>query len=721
MKEVLNKRNKLFFSYLKLKSNLIDNKNLTKRIDTLSTIIGQKKIEIDTSVVTTQKRTTTTYLRDTVKEKDERPWISRVFGKKKETPEEETTHIKVQEELSVSIDTLAIAKQNKALEEVEKIVSDLETDQRTQSKRLLNRELELIRANSLFINELLGIFHDVEREELALMRQRNDHASLLMSQSIARISTLLVIFFLGAALLVYLIWIDISNSNYYKEQLEKARDEAEELSKIKQRFLANMSHEIRTPLQSIIGFAEQIRGQRILDRDAAEAIYSSSEHLLHIVNEVLDYSRISSGNFTLAKETFPLMSIIREVESAMRIQADRKQLTFLIDLEQTSNYTLCGDSFRLRQILYNLLGNAVKFTSKGYVKLTVKTVEDRGTVRCFFDIMDTGIGIREEDLKKIFNQFEQANTLIARHYGGTGLGLTIVKSLIEAQHGTLNVTSEPGQGSTFSVVLSYVKAEKQEPAENPVEETIPIHMPASKIIVVDDDPMILRLCGLILTKNAVEHTIFKEAEKLINEKPDPEVSHILMDIRMPHINGVELCHTLRKKYPPQTRFIALTAHVFPQEREALLAEGFDIVLSKPFHEEDLLKILGVTPKPASTPVTPEPITVDLSTLRQMTLGDESLFQSVIHQFIEETRNDIILLDENLKHMESGPIREIIHKLAGRVGQIGVLSLSLRLRTIEENLVEGYPLSDLVENILDVKEDVKNLLKTIRLMAMEQWN
>ncbi len=374
----------------------------------------------------------------------------------------------------------------------------------------MDQELALINSNSLFVTQLLGILHEVENEELSKMHQNNNRAVEVVTQNISRISILLLVFFLGAALLVYLIWVDITRSNYYKEQLEKAKEEAEELSKIKQRFLANMSHEIRTPLQSIIGFSEQLKNYHGPHLEAVGAINSSSEHLLHIVNEVLDYSRISSGSLSLVKEPFTLFSVLREVESAMRIQAERKRLTLLLDLEKASDFNLVGDAFRLRQILYNLIGNAIKFTARGYVKITLKTKEDETDVRCTFEIMDTGIGIREEDLKKIFNQFEQASSFIARNFGGTGLGLTIVKSLVEAQGGTLNVTSQPGQGSMFQVDIRFEKL---------LEKSIqPKALPqlgaatfSGKVIVVDDDAMILKLCSLILKKNKIDFVTYNDA------------------------------------------------------------------------------------------------------------------------------------------------------------------------------------------------------------------
>jgi signal transduction histidine kinase/FixJ family two-component response regulator len=719
MKEVLKNRDRVFFSYLRQKSEASSNTLLSKRIDTLSSIIGQKKIEVDTSVVTTQKKTITTYVRDSAGEekKDDRFFITRLFSKKKTPRDPETTHIKVQEELSVSVDTLAIAKQNRALDEVEKIMRDLETDQRTQSNKLLRQELELIHANTLFMNQLLSILHEVENEELHKMRANDDHAATLMNASISRISLLLFIFFLGAAVVVYFIWIDISKSNYYKEQLEKARDEAEELSQIKQRFLANMSHEIRTPLQSIIGFAEQIKQQHTFDREAVDAIHSSSEHLLHIVNEVLDYSRIASGHFTLEKENFSLMAIVKEVEAAIRIQAERKRLTFLLELDHTADHLLRGDSFRLRQILYNLLGNAVKFTHKGYVKLMVKAIPNLDSVRCVFEISDTGIGIQADDLNKIFNQFEQANTMITRHYGGTGLGLTIVKSLVEAQGGSLQATSEAGQGSLFTVELIYPKAPGAVPAKAAAMKEVKAPVFKGKALVVDDDAMILKLSGLILNKHGITHVLYGEAEKLLNEKTDPSVTHILMDIRMPHINGIELCHALRKRYADTVTYVALTAHVLPEEREALLNQGFDAVLSKPFREQDLLQVLELREPFTLAARDQEQPGVNLSLVRQMTLGDENLFQSVIMQFIQDTGHDLALLDEKVKSREAPAIREIVHKLTGRIGQMGMQLLSEKLHRIEERMDQGEDLSVLLKDISSVRGETHDLVNAIKEMTV----
>ena len=719
MKDVLGARNKQFFSYLKVKAEILDNRKFSIQLDTLAAILTDDEMAIDSSLITTRRQTITTYLPDTnrIKKKEHRSFFRQLFGSKKNKEPLDTPRIKVEEHLSVDVDTLAVARQNDALVEVEKIMRELEAEQRSQRKRLEGQELELIHANSAFINQLLNILHDVENEELQRMGETNNHAVSVMNQSISRTNLLLLSFLLAAAFFVYLIYIDVTRSNYYKAQLEKAKDRAEELGQIKQRFLANMSHEIRTPLQSIIGFAEQLKQNAESQPEAAEAIHSSSEHLLHIVNEVLDYSRISSGNFSLEKEPFKLLGVIKEVESAMRMQAEKKNLTFILDSEQASEYTLMGDSFRLRQILYNLLGNAIKFTNRGFIKLSTKTKEEDDSVNCIFEITDSGIGIFPEELEKIFNHFEQANTNIAKHYGGTGLGLTIVKSLVDAQDGHLDVSSKPGYGSSFHVTLKFEKSTSSYADEKGDEDTRVDQTFDGKVLVVDDDPLILRLCSLILTKNEIDHITFHDPQQCLVTPADEKITHIFLDIRMPAINGVDLCHALKKKYAKAVRFIALTAHVLKEERESILKEGFDAILSKPFREVELMDVVKNTGY-KNRYVSSSP---DLSALRQMTLNDESLFQSVLSQFLEETTYDVEALKTVLEENDAKSVREVVHRLSGRLSQVGITNLGQELHEVESMLVTGKPLSETEATIREILKNLDALISQLRLTAFEHLN
>jgi signal transduction histidine kinase/CheY-like chemotaxis protein/HPt (histidine-containing phosphotransfer) domain-containing protein len=717
MEKILTQRNEIFFSYLKVKAQILNNREFSTQLDTLSAILQNDNLAIDSTLIKTNKKTTTTYLKDTTVngKKQQRSLLKKIFARKKNKVPSDTAKIKILEEYSVSVDTLAVARQNDALIELEKIMRQMDRDQRAQRKNLQNQELDLIHSNSQFINQLLGILHAVEKEELQQMKANNEHALQVMSQSITRTNVLTIAFFVFGAILIYLIWIDINRSNYYKQLLEKARDHAEQLSQIKQRFLANMSHELRTPLQSIIGFAEQLKQRDNVPKEEVDAIHSSSEHLLQIVNEVLDYSRISSGSFVIGKEDFNLRDIIQEIDSSIRLQAEQKKLTFVFDIDKNADVLVSGDPFRLRQILYNVLGNAIKFTHRGFVRLIVRVVIEQGKATCVFEISDSGIGIEKNDLDKIFNQFEQANNMITQNYGGTGLGLTIVKALVEAHQGNVALSSEPGLGTTFKIEMSYPLADASKEKQVDVKK---ITLPESvrKVLIIDDDKLILRLCSLILRKNNIEYELSSSPAEQISQKPLKNVSHILMDIRMPEINGIELCKKLRPKYPAHVKFIALTAHVLPEEKRTLLDIGFDDVLTKPFHEIDLLEKLKSNASQETEYSQP-----DLSTLRKMTMDDDELFTSIVNQFIEETLSDLVKLKEELSHENALLLRETVHKLAGRFAQVGMTDIAKKIKLIEQKLVDGQGVSILSGEISTIASQIDKTVTEIRLTTLHNLN
>jgi CheY-like chemotaxis protein len=217
--------------------------------------------------------------------------------------------------------------------------------------------------------------------------------------------------------------------------------------------------------------------------------------------------------------------------------------------------------------------------------------------------------------------------------------------------------------------------------------------------------------------NNIRFHPYRKATELLRAEPDPAVTHILVDIRMPEMSGTELCKLLRKKYSDQTRFVAITAHVFPQDQQELRSVGFDDVIAKPFREQDLLRLFGISTRKNSDPGSIPP-DIDLSRLRQMTMGDEALFQSILTQFIDETKQDVELLGKFLEASKPDSAREIIHKLAGRLAQMGVSSLSAQLRELESGLVADNSLSSHKENIVDLKTQITALLGRFRTFSAE---
>jgi signal transduction histidine kinase/FixJ family two-component response regulator len=692
MKTIIQKRNNLFLSYLRLRSNVIKDKVMARKFDSLSEMLSKENITADTSVRTSEKKSTTiTYVQDTTAtEGQKRSFFSKLFKKRPGPESVPLPDRTVTEEVQVTVDTIAVAQTNKKLAEASKLIDQLGMSQINTRRKLADRELELLATSRELFSELVGIVHTVEVEELEGVRVNNDAALDVVDESSGVIVAILLIFSMMAAALIYLIAIDVTRSNFYRAGLIREKERAEELSQVKERFLSNMSHEIRTPLQTIIGYSEQLRLNPLADADTAiKAISNSSEHLLHIVNEVLDYSRLESGKIEFEKKEFYPLEIAEEVASAVRVQAEKKGLDLIFDTTMASNELAEGDEFRLRQILYNLLGNAVKFTSKGQVKLNVSGVADKQTLKMKFEISDTGIGIREKDLERIFHRFEQASAEVGNTHGGTGLGLTIVKMLVEGQGGSINVKSAEGKGSSFVVELSYALKASPSTVVKPVRSVAPRDI---RVLVLDDDRAIVELCGLMLSNVNVPFETHPNPEELFKHNIAPNITHILMDIRMGNVNGVDLHRSLKKRLKGAVKIFAMTA----------IAQGnldqFDGVLRKPFRAEDLYRLLGAEDR--------------FSVVRKMTNNDDELFKSVLADFVGETNKDVLLVEKAINEEQDKELLLLVHRLAGRTNQFGFSGLSSSLRQIEKDLESGVTADKLKNRWAQLREDIHAALLTI---------
>ena len=706
MKKILNRRDQLLIQYLRFKSDASSKNKFSNQLDSLSQrLILSVTPRNDSSVTTTEKKTiTTTYV--PAKEEKKSSLLTRIFGGKKK--QENLPQVKIQEETKIRIDTLAIAQQDSSLARVGGLVRSFDKNQKTQAQQILQREFQLVTTNIVLINQLLSILQEVENEEISSMQAKNNDASLLVNSSLNRMTVITIIFLLMSAVLAFLILIDVSKSNFYRKNLIKAKEEAERLSHVKQRFLANMSHEIRTPLQSIIGFSEQLPATADT-REAVGAIRASSEHLLHVVNEVLDVSRIGSDTFSLNHVPFHIHHVVEEVAAVIRIHAEKKGLLFTVVVPDKPEVLVLGDPFRLKQILYNLLGNAVKFTQRGFVRITTEiSLNDR--ITCVFAVADSGIGMTDEETGRIFDQFEQGNQYIQEHYGGTGLGLAIAKKLVDIQKGTIDVLSVPGSGTTFTVMLSFDPAPDEIKMETRAREITSVGH-RGKVLVVDDDNFIIRLCSMILENHGIAYRVFQEPKPVLEEGVS-DIDFIFLDIRMPGMNGIELCREIRKQNS-RVKIIAITAHVLAEDDAILLQNGFDHVLHKPFREQEFLAVMEMGTDSHMTQANHAHRHDNFANLRAMTLGDEALFQTVLLQFETETKSNLADLARYLTDQNVSALREIIHKLSGRTGQLGATTLARELYILESQLEKGQSLSELNPGILRAEASVNKLLDEVQ--------
>ena len=395
--------------------------------------------------------------------------------------------------------------------------------------------------------------------------------------------------------------VDVTDRRLTEEQLRKARDEAEAATRAKSIFLANMSHEIRTPLNGIIGMAEllELSGLNPEQREHLATIRTSGDALLVLINDILDFSKIEAGKLELESRDFALRQELESTLALYQPLVERKGLkleaVFAADLPQAVR----GDSTRLRQILSNLLSNAIKFTPAGTIRVKVSRGDTPATASRFdFEVRDTGIGIPQDRLDRMFKAFSQADSSTTRQYGGTGLGLAICTRLCEAMAGGIEVDSREGEGSTFRFHIQLQPGVLPEapPAAPPGPRAVPSSV---KILVVDDNNINLRLATGMLAKLGLAADAATNGQEAVDKVREGGYDVVLMDMQMPVMDGIEATRHIRNlDLPVQPSIIAVTANAFDSDREHCLEVGMDDFIAKPFSLDDLRGKLASFQRPA---------------------------------------------------------------------------------------------------------------------------
>jgi PAS domain S-box-containing protein len=381
---------------------------------------------------------------------------------------------------------------------------------------------------------------------------------------------------------------DISPQKSYQEQLIKSKENAEYSKKVKETFLANMSHELRTPVNGIIGITSLLRKTGLNEQQLGmlDLLDTSSKSLLGVINDVLDISKIEAGKFSIIRAASNVYDIVKSVFNLLKFKADENNIEFLLEIEEEVPQYLMIDSLRLNQILMNLLSNALKFTERGYVKLKITVLQKHNDkVKIKFSVEDTGIGIPSDRLNRIFDSFEQAEDDTSNKYGGTGLGLTIVKKLAELKGGELTVSSQVGRGSTFNFTNWYTIAVKpKEKITAKSDKTLPPFNNV-RVLVAEDNMVNQFMLSKILKDWNVEVEMVDNGRKVIDKLTDRSYDIILMDTHMPEMNGYQAAKTIRVDFEEPKRsipIISLSAASYDHEQQEAISAGMNDVLSKPF-------------------------------------------------------------------------------------------------------------------------------------------
>ena len=508
-------------------------------------------------------------------------------------------------------------------------------------------------------------------------------------------------------------------------EIKKARDEALHANSAKSDFLANMSHEIRTPLTSIIGFAETSLDidQSMKERSkATKTIIKSGKHLLHIINEILDLSKIESGKFEIENTPVYLLDILDEINTLICKSAEDKGITFSINYTYPLPEKIISDKLRLTQILLNLCSNAIKFTEKGHVYLNVMFKTESSSL--IFEVIDSGIGMTTDQLEKIFKPFEQADTTITRKFGGTGLGLTLSKQLVEMLNGDIYVESTPSKGSRFTIDLKVNEAENNRYLyDNDLKQragkmrAANIEMPKlnGKVLLVEDNEDIQDLIKLLLTKMDITLDIVGNGKLAIQSATKNDYDLILMDIQMPVMDGFTAMKEL-KQLAYDKPVIAMTANAMQKDRERCKATGFSGFISKPIDRNELHLTLMQYLRPSKT------IEGEKILLTSDLLNDDPDLIDLIDKFM--LRLPVMRDAINQAHSDNNEeeLSGLIHQMKGVGGGYGYPMLTELCAKIEfqiaskndENknaLIEEFNL--LVEEILEGSDENHKIVEQVQ--------
>ena len=518
---------------------------------------------------------------------------------------------------------------------------------------------------------------------------------------------------------------DITERRVMEEELKAAKNKAEQAAAARSAFLANMSHEIRTPMNAIIGFSDLMLGEALREEQKSHltTINRSARSLLHLLNDILDTAKLDKGKLDLDYRDFLVREELDLVISTFWLEAKRKKVDLALHIDNSISDGYRGAPERLRQVLNNLIGNAVKFTHEGEVSINVRG-DDKFV---YFSVSDTGIGMTQEQVERVFDPFSQADASMSRKYGGTGLGTTISKQLVELMGGNICVTSEKGKGSTFTFRLPLEAVEVSDYTPDPLESTSTQIQSTLNVLVVDDVQQNVELLSLLLTRAGHQVDTAADGLEALEKMASASFNVVLMDLQMPKLDGLEAAK-LRREFErehqlPPTPIIALTASVLVQDKHAAQQAGMEGFANKPVDfsllMEEVARVLKLdTFHTADNSEDRESETAFKTDRAILNLKKAVSLWGSVETVLQEVDKFTSTSREKIDELMSAAIREDYQAVAslshGLKGTSGNLCLTTFFRTTEE--IEAHALKSIVD--IEQINQLRDALEKIVLMLSE---
>ncbi len=581
-------------------------------------------------------------------------------------------------------------------------INRIEQEDSLKQTKLLVTESMLATTGNEIRERLYTLISRMEHEVYLSISNNAASARKLAMVTYKRLTIYAVVGTLLAALLLLLVIRYVRKSREAQKALERSKEETEQLARTKELFMANMSHEIRTPVNAIYGFAGELLYQPLDEssRKMAGIIKSAADHLSQIVNDILDFSKLQNSKIQLEQVHFRIDSLCNELQLLFEKKTAEKNTRLFIDMHPSTPLILYGDAYRLRQILLNLIGNAVKFTSNGEVRIGIEAEEMTGNgFTLKITVRDTGIGISKEMQTRVFDDFTQAEAGTSRKYGGTGLGLSIVKKLVDLHQGALSLESIEGLGTTITFRLPYHAGNPEMIQQPAVTAEIPDCIKHLKYLIVDDEEYNRLLFKTVLNRWGATYFEAENGSKAIEVLESEKIDLVFMDARMPVMDGLIATEAIRKqlgKNRDELPVIAISATHTSDDLGKYALAGMNTFMPKPFTEkmlvETIVSVVGGKAavavageeKAAGAGAAAEEAAINLESLYHLANNDITFVRQLLVTFIESTEEGLASLKAAVEKTDEKTAGEVAHKISSPCRHIGASLLYDQLKSIEEH-------------------------------------